>query len=80
MTTLHTQKNPGKLISDNAGYQIWCSSYKVAALPDAYSVELYSVFKHAKSPDEQRTILAAVFTKAELEAFQAALVVPHASA
>ena len=77
MTTLHTQKNPGKLISDNAGYQIWCSTYKVEAVPDTYSVELYSVFKHAKQPDEQRTILNATFSKAELEAFQASLAVPH---
>lgn len=77
MTTLHTQNNPGQLISDNAGYQLWCSTYKVEALPDSYSVELYSVFKQAKRPDEQRTILAAVFTKAELVAFQAALAVPH---
>lgn len=79
MTTLYTQQNPGKLISDNAGYQIWCSIYKIDAVPDSYSVELYSVYKNAKSPDEQRTILATTMTQAELQAFQAALAGPHAS-
>ncbi len=78
MTTLYTQQKLGKLISDNAGYQIWCNTYKVESVTDCYSVEVYSVFKHAKSPQEQRTILSATFTKAELESFQASLAVPNA--
>lgn len=79
MTTEYTQKNPGKLISDNAGYQVWCSTYKVAALPDTYCVELYSVSKSAGRSDEQRSIATFMLSQAQLAAFQACLEVPSAS-
>lgn len=79
MTTEYTKTNPGKLISDNAGYQVWCSNYKVAALPDTYCVELYSVVKSANGPDEQRSISSFMLSKEQLVGFQAALEVPSAS-
>ena len=79
MTTQYTQNNPGKLISDSAGYQIWCSTFKVNAVHDTYCVELYSVYKEAKKPDEHRTISRFMLSKAQLEGFQASLAVPSAS-
>lgn len=79
MTTLHTQNNPGKLISDSAGYQVWCNTFKVNATPDTYCVELYSVQKEANRQDEQRTISTLMLSKAQLEGFQASLAVPSAN-
>lgn len=79
MTTLHTQKNPGTLISDNAGHQVWCSTFKVDALPDTYCVELYSVYKEAARPDEQRSIATLMLSQAQLDAFQKSLGGPHAT-
>ena len=78
-TTLHTQKNPGTLISDNAGHQVWCNTFKVDALPDTYCVEMYSVYKDAVQPDEQRSIATLMLSQAQLSVFQASLGGPHAS-
>lgn len=78
MTSEYTKQNPGYMISDNAGYQVFSSVYKVEAVPDTYCVELYSVHKQAANPDEQRSITCMMLSEKQLLAFQASLGVPNA--
>ena len=79
MTTEYTQKNPGTLISDSSGYQLWCNTFQVDAVPDTYCVELYSVQKENNKLDEHRTIARFTLSQAQLKGFQASLAVPDAS-
>lgn len=77
MTTEYTQKNPGRLISNNAGYRTFCNTYRVKSVPDCYCVELYSTYDAAANPEEQHSISTMMLTAEQMKAFQQALEIPN---
>ena len=55
------------LVSNSAGYKVFCETNPIDALPGHYHVRMYSTYDHAKDPNEQQTKLDMVLSSMELE-------------
>jgi len=61
------------LISNSAGYKVFCETKPVDVLPGHYHVRVYSTYDHSKDPDYQQTKIDMVLSAIELEYFKLAL-------
>ena len=55
------------LISNSAGYKVFCETKPVDVLPGHYHVRVYSTYEHSKEPDYQQNKLDMVLSAMELE-------------
>jgi len=55
------------LVSNSAGYKVFCETKPIDALPGHYHVRVYSTYENAKEPDEQQTRFDIVLSATELE-------------
>jgi len=55
------------LVSNSAGYKIFCETKHIDAQPGQYHVRIYSTYEHSKDPDYQQIKLDLVLSAMELE-------------
>jgi hypothetical protein len=55
------------LVSNSAGYKVFCETKHVDALPGHYNVRIYSTYEHSNDPDYQQNKLDMVLSAMELE-------------
>jgi len=55
------------LVSESAGYKVFCETKIIDALPGNYHVRVYSTYENAKEPNEQQTRFDIVLSAMELE-------------
>ena len=63
------------LISNSAGYKVFCEINLVEVLPDHYHVRVYSTDEHAKEPGKQQPKFDMIMSLADLEQFRQSLTV-----
>jgi hypothetical protein len=61
------------LISNSAGYKVFCETKTIDALPGHYHIRVYSTYEHSKEPDYQQTKFDMVLSQSELEQFRQSL-------
>jgi hypothetical protein len=61
------------LISNTAGYKVFCETKRIDALPDSYHVRVYTTYEHSKEPDYQQNKLDIILSSTELEYLKSAL-------
>ena len=61
------------LVSNSAGYKVFCETNPIDALPGHYHVRMYSTYDQSKDPDYQQSKFDMVLSATELEQFRQAL-------
>lgn len=61
------------LVSNSAGYKVFCETKHVDVLPGHYHVRIYSTYDQSKEPDYQQTKFDMVLSSADLEQFRQSL-------
>ena len=61
------------LVSNSAGYKVFCETKHIAVLPGHYHVRVNSTYEHSKEPDYQQSKFDMVLSQAELEQFRQSL-------
>jgi hypothetical protein len=62
------------LISDNAGYKIFCDVRKTPIKPNDNYVRIYTKYDFAREPNAEQTKIELFLNDAELEALRKALI------
>jgi hypothetical protein len=55
------------LVSNNAGYKVFCETKHIEALPGHYHIRIYSTYDHSIDPVFQQTKLDMIVSSVELE-------------
>ena len=61
------------LVSNSAGYKVFCETKHVDVLPGHYHIRIYTTFDQSKDPDYQQSKFDMVLSQTELEQFRQAL-------
>jgi hypothetical protein len=61
------------LVSNSAGYKVFCETKHIDVLPGHYHVRVYSTYEHSKDPEYQQSKFDMVLSATELEQFRQAL-------
>ena len=61
------------LISDTAGYKVFCETKPIDAVPGSHHVRVYTTYEHASDPDYQQNKLDIILSSLELEYLKLAL-------
>ena len=61
------------LVSNSAGYKVFCETKQVDVLPGHYHIRVYTTFDQSKDPDYQQSKFDMVLSATELEQFRQAL-------
>ena len=61
------------LVSNSAGYKVFCETKPVDVLPGNYHVRIYSTYEHSKDPEYQQSKFDMVLSATELEQFRQSL-------
>ena len=61
------------LVSNSAGYKVFCETKHVDVLPGHYHIRIYTTFDQSKEPNYQQSKFDMVLSQIELEQFRQAL-------
>ena len=61
------------LVSNSAGYKVFCETKQIDVLPGHYHIRVYTTFDQSKDPDYQQSKFDMVLSATELEQFRQAL-------
>lgn len=61
------------LVSNSAGYKVFCETKHVDVLPGHYHVRIYSTYDQSKDPHYQQTKFDMVLSQTDLEQFRQSL-------
>jgi hypothetical protein len=61
------------LVSNSAGYKVFCETKPVDVFPGHYHVRIYSTYEHSKEPEYQQSKFDMVLSHTELEQFRQSL-------
>ena len=61
------------LISDNAGYQLFCETRPLATLADTFHVRIFTTYAWAKNPDAEQNKMELILSSKDLENLRQAL-------
>jgi hypothetical protein len=62
------------LVSNNAGYKVFCETKIIDVLSEHYHVRMYSMYEHSNDPEYQQTKIDMVLSATELEQLRQSLI------